>query len=183
MTEITNTYERIRGAPHRLLWVGVAMVVLGVVALVFPMFSTLVATLMVGWMLLFFGGITFFSSFSIHGTGPFFGALLLGVASIAAGVFLLFNPLSGAVALTLVVAIIFSLQGALEISFAFELRPVPAWKSMLLSGLISVALAIVIAAGWPSISNIVLGTLFGVNFISTGVGYIFLSRALTPHAR
>ncbi len=161
------------------MWLGVAMVVLGIVALVFPVFSTLVVALMVGWMLLFFGSITFFSSFSIHGTGPFFGTLLLGIVSIAAGVFLLFNPLAGAVALTLMVAIIFSLQGALEISFAFELRPLPAWVGMLISGLISVALAIIIAAGWPSISKIVLGTLLGVNFLSTGFGYIFLSRALT----
>ena len=65
----------------------------------FQCFQTLVAALLVGWVLLISGALTFFGSFSIHGTGPFFGALLLSLLSLAAGVFLLFNPLAGAVAL------------------------------------------------------------------------------------
>jgi hypothetical protein len=32
------------------------------------------------------------------------------------------------------------------------------------------------AAGWPGISAIVLGILLAVNFVSTGIGYIFISR-------
>jgi hypothetical protein len=39
-----------------------------------------------------------------------------------------------------------------------------------------------ILAGWPGISVIVLGILLGVNFISTGAGYMAVSNALKPHA-
>jgi uncharacterized membrane protein HdeD (DUF308 family) len=118
-----------------------------------------------------------FGSFSIHGTGPFFGALLSSLISIAAGAFLLFNPLAGVVALTLVIGVIFMFQGVFEIFFAFEMRPHAGWVGMLLSGGASVAMAVLIAAGWPTISTIVLGILLAVNFISTGIGYIFVSRA------
>ncbi len=161
-----------------MLWGGVAMVVLGVAALVFPIISTFVATLMVGWMLLLFGGIGLFGAFSIHGTGPFFGALLVALLALAAGVFLLLNPLAGAVALTLMVAGLFSLQGAFEISFAFEMRPREGWVTLLISGIISVIVAVWIVAVWPGVSLVLLGILFGVNFASTGIAYIFLSRAL-----
>jgi uncharacterized membrane protein HdeD (DUF308 family) len=171
-------HSRVKGATRQLFWVGLAMVVLGIVAIIFPMASTLVATLMIGWILLFFGGIMLFGSFSIHGTGPFFGALLLALLAIAAGLYLLLNPAAGAAALTLIVALLFSVQGAFEISFAFELRPLTGWVSLLVSGIISVAAAILIVATWPGISLVLLGVMVGINFLSTGVADIFVSRAL-----
>ena len=175
-------WTNLRSASRWMMWRGVAMVALGVGALVFPIISTIVASLMVGWMLLFFGGIGLFGSFSIHGTGPFFGALLTAILAVAAGLFLLLNPLAGAVALTLMVAGLFSLQGAFEISFAFEMRPRDGWVTMLISGIISVVVAVWIVAMWPGISLVLLGILFGVNFVSTGIAYISLSRALQHSA-
>jgi uncharacterized membrane protein HdeD (DUF308 family) len=175
-------HGRIRAASHRLFWLGLALVALGVTALIFPVISTLAATLFVGWMLLIFGSFTLAGSFSIHGTGPFFGALLLSLLSICSGVFLLFNPGAGAIALTLMVGALFMIEGAVEIFFAFEMRPHAGWVAMLLSAVASIALAVLIAAGWPPVSLIVLGVLIGVNFISTGFGYIIVSRGLKPLA-
>jgi len=176
----TLFHGRIRAVSHRLFWFGLAMTILGVVALLFPVLSSLVAALLVGWVLIFAGGITLFAAFSMHGTGPFFGALLLGLLSFAAGVFLIANPLAGAIALTLMVGILFMMQGAFEVVFAFEMRPHTGWIGMLLSGLVSILMAVLIAAGWPGVSVIVLGVLLGVNFISTGLGYIFVSKMMKP---
>ena len=175
-------HGRVRVASRWLFWLGLAMLVLGIAAIVFPMISTLVAALLVGWILLLAGIITLFSSFQIHGTGPFFGALLLGLLSAAAGIFLLVNPLAGAVALTLIVGVLFMWQGAFEIAFAFEIRPHTGWVGMLVSGIASIAMAVLIIVGWPGISVIVLGILLGVNFITTGIGYMFVSHSLKPAA-
>ena len=174
--------HRLHGASGRLFWLGLAMLVLGIAAILFPIFATLVAALLVGWVLLLSGILMLAGAFHIHGTGPFFGALLFGLLSLAAGVFLLFNPLAGAVALTLMVGLIFMFQGAFEIFFAFEVRPYGGWVGMLISGLASIVVAVAILAGWPGISVIVLGILLGINFITTGLGYMFLSRALRPQA-
>lgn len=175
-------HGRLQAASGKLFWLGLAMVVLGAVALIFPVISTLTATLFVGWMLLLSGGFTLAGSFSVHGTGPFFGALLLALLSIAAGVFLLFNPAAGAVALTLMLGAIFMVGGAFELAFAFQMRPNSGWTAMLASSIASIAVAVLIVAGWPQISLIVLGVLIGVNFLSTGLGYIFVSRAMKPAA-
>jgi uncharacterized membrane protein HdeD (DUF308 family) len=177
VTGETLFHGRLRASTSHLFWLGVAMVALGMAAIAFPMFSTLVAALLVGWVFLLSGILTLIASFSIHGTGPFFGALLLSLLSLAAGVFLLFNPLAAAVALTLMIGVIFMFQGAFELFFAFETRPNPGWLGMLISGIASVVLAVVIAGGWPAISAIALGILLGINFLSTGVGYILVSRA------
>ena len=176
----TQFHARLRGSANRLLWLGLAMTTLGIAAIAFPMFSTLVAALLVGWAFLVSGALTFFGSFSIHGTGPFFGALLLSLISLSAGSFLLFNPLAGAVALTLLVGVIFALQGAFELVFALEVRPHLGWLGMLVSGIASVILSLVIAAGWPAISTIALGILLGVNFVSTGIAYVIVSRTMRP---
>jgi len=175
-------HSRLREASRKLFWLGLLMVALGIAAIVFPMISTLVATFLVGWVFLISGVFTLYGSFSIHGTGPFFAALLLGLLSIVAGAYMLFNPLAGAAALALVVGVLFMFEGAFQIFFAFEMRPYPGWAGMLISGIASVVLAVVIVAGWPAISVIVLGILLGVNFLSTGFAYIFVSRALTPAA-
>ena len=174
----TLFHQKVRASSGALMWLGIAMSLVGVVAIVFPMVSTLVATLLVGWTFIFAGALMVISAFSIHGTGPFFGALLLGLITVVGGAFLIFNPLAGALALTVIVAFIFMIEGAVELAFAFEMRPHPGWIGMLISAIASIILALLIAAGLPGVSVIVLGLLLGINFLTTGFGYIFVSRML-----
>ncbi len=169
-------HGRLRGASNGLFWAGLALAALGVAAILFPIFSTLVATVLVGWALLFSGIVAFVCCFSIRGTGPFFAALLFSLLCLASGLFLLFNLLAGAVALTLLLGVIFVFQGAFELFFAFEMEPLPGWVGMLISGIISILLACLIAIGWPAISAIVLGVILGVNFLSTGISYMLAAR-------
>jgi uncharacterized membrane protein HdeD (DUF308 family) len=171
---------RLQESSSQLFWLGLVIVVAGIAAIAFPMVSTLAVELTVGWILLVSGGLMFAGAFSINGTGPFFGALVMSLLSIAVGVFMVFNPLAGTVALTLAIGVLFAIQGAFEIAFAFEMRPLRGWEGMLISGIASIVVAVLIAAGWPEISNIVLGVLLGVNFISTGLAYLLLSRAAPP---
>lgn len=171
-------HRRLRGASTRIFWFGIALLVLGIAAIVFPVLSTLLATVFVGWILLIFGIMAFVHSFSIHGAGPFFGALLLSLLSTAAGIFLVMHPPVGALALTLLAGMVFMVQGAVELSFALEMRPMSGWGGMLISGIASIAMALIIIAGWPGISMVVLGILLGVNFISSGLGYVFIARMM-----
>ncbi len=171
-------HGRLRAAAGWLFWLGIALLVIGIAAIVFPIVSSLVATLFVGWILLLAGIVAVAGAFSIHGTGPFFGAMLLGLFSAVAGLFLLFNPLAGEVALTLLLGAIFLIQGATEAAFALEMRPQRGWIGVFLSGALSVAAAILIAIAWPGVSLVVLGILLGVNFISTGLAYLSVARLL-----
>lgn len=173
-------HDRLRAASTKLLWIGVVLTILGIAAVGFPMFTTLVGTLFVGWLLLISGIVALVGSFSIHGAGPFFGALLFSLLSVGTGLFLLVNPLVGEVGITLALGMLFMLQGASELFFSFEMRPLGGWVWMLISGVLSIAVAIVIIATWPGISLVALGILIGVNFISSGIGYIFVSQAIKP---
>ncbi|HVZ70687.1 MAG TPA: DUF308 domain-containing protein [Rhizomicrobium sp.] len=169
-------HERVRSSSRHFFWIGLALTLLGIVAIVFPMISTLVATLLMGWLLFVAGLFTLLGSFAIRGTGPFFGALLLSLLSLGAGLFLLSNPSAGALVLTMLLALLFLVEGAFEIVLALEMRPFGAWVWMMLAAFASIVLGLFIAAGLPIASTIVLGVIMGLNFLSTGIGYLILSR-------
>jgi uncharacterized membrane protein HdeD (DUF308 family) len=171
-------HKQVHGSAGRLMWVGIAFIVVGVLALVYPAVSTLAATFFVGWLLVISGILALVGAFSIHGTGPFFGALLFALLSIAAGVFMLARPQYGELAITLALGFLFMLEGAFETFLAFEIRPARAWGWMLASGLASIFLAVVIILGLPGVSVISLGIIIGVNLITSGIGYFFVSSAL-----
>jgi uncharacterized membrane protein HdeD (DUF308 family) len=163
-------HGRLHAAANRFFWFGVALVVIGLAAIGFPFISSLAAVVLAGWVMFLAGVLSLTLAFSIHGTGPFFGTMLFGLLSLAAGVFLLFNPLAGMVALTLVVGVMFLFQGAAEIVFSLDMRPLRGWPSMLLSGIASILVAVIIIAGWPATSVLALGILLGLNFVTSGLG-------------
>ena len=117
----------------------------------------LTVEIFIGWVLLIAGVATVYGAFSVEGTGPFFGQLLLGLLKLALGIYLITHPGVGMVALTLLLAAVFMVDGAVQFAFAFDLRPKEGWGWMLLSAIVSVAVGLLIAAGLPGTSLIALG--------------------------
>lgn len=159
-------------------WTGVFLIIAGLAAIIFPQASSLATEIFVGWLLLIFGGIMMYNAFAYRGARPFFSAFLLSLITLAAGAFFLMNPPLGELALTLVIAIIFIIDGAFQGALAFELKPMKGWGLILFSAIISAAAGILIASGLPGTSLFVLGLLIGLVFLSTGVSFLMLGRAL-----
>jgi uncharacterized membrane protein HdeD (DUF308 family) len=166
--------EQVRKEGAWLMWLGVGYLVIGIAALVYPNVTSLVATLFVGWILIVSGLVSFFGSFSIRGAGPFFGALLFSLLAIGAGVLMVAKPATGELAIVLSLGALFLIQGAFELAMAFELGRGPGWGWLVTSALASIALAIIVLAGWPESSSVFLGVIIGVNFISSGIAYMIV---------
>jgi uncharacterized membrane protein HdeD (DUF308 family) len=171
-----DLFARLEKNRAQILWTGIGMAIIGVGAIVFPFVFSLSLTLLVGWLFIIAGAVSLYGSFSYHGTGPFFGALLLSLLQIGAGFFVVFNPGSGLVALTLMIAVVFMIEGAFKMMLAFEMKPENGWVWTMISALVSTLAGILIAAGLPGSSAIVLGLLMGVSFLSTGIYMIMLAR-------
>lgn len=153
-------------------WLGVAMCIIGILAIIFPFITTLTVEFMVGWLLVLAGLIGFGSSFTVEGTGPFFGRLLLSLLYFGLGLYFLTHPAAGIVVLTIVLAALFLIDGAVQLTYAFEMRQRGGWFWMLLSGLVSIIVGLLIAGGLPGTSLFALGILIGVSFLSTGIAFI-----------
>jgi len=171
--ELVNKLQK---SSTTLFWAGIAMAVVGLLAVAFPIVATLSVELLVGWVLIFAGIVGFVGAFSYHGTGPFFAALLLSLLKVVTGVFLLINPAAGVVALTLVVAVLFMIEGAMQLALAFELKQGSGRGWMIFSAAIAILAGILIAANLPGASVFLLGLLVGFNFLCSGIAMIMLSR-------
>ena len=144
--------------------------------------STFVIARVVGWLLVFSGLVTIWDAFTVEGTGAFFGELLVGLLKLALGVYLLRHPDVSIVVLTLLLAAVFMIDGAVQVAMAFELRPLDAWVWMLLAGLISIGVGLLIAAELPRFSLVAVGIYIGISFLSTGIARIMISRRLSSLA-
>jgi len=115
---------------------------------------------------------------SLRGTGLFVWELATGALTGSAGLFLLLFPLEGLIALTLLIALVFLLTGTAQLSLALWVRPTPGWVWVALSALISIALGGVILFALPEASAVLIGLLIGIDFLSTGVALVMMSRSV-----
>ena len=181
---VAHVQEILTRRNEELFWGGVALAAVGVASLVFPVTASFAVALMVGWLLVLSGAVTIWNAFTVEGTGPFFGELVIGLLKLAFGVYLFRHTDVGILALTLLLATVFVVDGAVQVALAFEVRPMEEWIWLLLAGLVSVGVGLLIAVGLPSkFSLVALGAYMGISFLSTGVARIALSRRLSAFAR
>lgn len=172
------TMTALKKGRRSFLRTGIVMAALGALAILFPVASTLAVQFYIGFVLLLAGAVLLAGAFLIQGTGAFFGAALVSLLTLASGAFLLFNPAGGALALTIVIAALFMVHGAFEASLAFAMRPARGWGWLLASALVAISLGVLVAAGLPALSSVLLGVLVGLNFLSTGIAFIIIAWRL-----
>lgn len=159
------------------LTLGIVLVVAGIAAIMFPLVSTIAAKIALGWIFLAAGVVMIIHAFSIQRWGGFLMELLLGVLYLVAGGWLAFFPLTGIVTLTILLAALFLAEGVVEVIMGFRVRPHEGWGWLVFSGLIAVAVGLLIAAELPSSAVWAIGLLVGVNLLSTGISFIVVALA------
>lgn len=85
--------------------IAILMIVLGIIALAFPFFATIVSTLFFGWIFIFAGIAQIVYAFKSRGAGQVAWKLILGILYLLAGIIVVSNPLEGVLAFTLVLGI------------------------------------------------------------------------------
>lgn len=160
---------------------GIVLVVLGLIAIVVPPIATLAVELLVGWLFLLSGILGLITTFWMRNAPGFWWSLLSAVIGIAAGVVLLVWPLSGVLSLTLVLIVFFTIEGIASIMYALDHKRelTGRWGFMLASGIIDLALAVIILTGLPGSAAWAIGLLVGINLVFGGAALI----AMALHAR
>jgi uncharacterized membrane protein HdeD (DUF308 family) len=160
---------------------GIVLLVLGATAILIPPLATLAATILFGWLFLISGVVGLFTSFGMRAAPGFWWSLLSAVLGIVVGGWLLAQPVSGAVSLTLLLIAFFLIEGILTIMFALDHKRelTGRWGWMLASGIVDLLLATMIFAGLPSTAAWAIGLLVGVNMLFGGTALI----AMALHAR
>jgi uncharacterized membrane protein HdeD (DUF308 family) len=159
------------------LALGIALIVVGLAAILWPFPATIATKVVLGWLFLIGGIVMIVHAFSSQGWGGFLWSLLVGVLYLVAGGYLAFFPLTGLLTLAILLAILFVAEGVFETIMAFRIRPHEGWGWMLLSGIAAIAVGFIIAMGLPGTATWALGLLVGINLLFTGWSYVFLAMA------
>jgi len=156
---------------------GVALVLLGMAAIIFPFVSTLAAEQFFGWLLLFGGLIQCVHSYRTKSWSGFALELVIGLLYLAGGFVLITSPMTGIITLTLLLIVLFVADGILESILAFKLRPAQGWGWILMSGIVSLIVGGLIWAKFPSSALWAIGLLVGVNLMFSGFSFLSLAMA------
>lgn len=154
---------------------GVGLIILGAMAIILPGVATVAAKTLLGWVLIASGIIGLFTVFTAGVSAPgFLWNLLTAVLYLLAGVALLSNPVAGILTLTIIIAAYLIATGLSKIVLAFRYKQaIPrAWGWMLFTGLVDIALGVLIISGLPGTAAWVLGLLVGIDLLFTGAALV-----------
>jgi uncharacterized membrane protein HdeD (DUF308 family) len=172
LSEMQSAVRKAIGLHWRIfLFHGVALIVLGVLAVAAPVLATIAIEIFIGWLFVIGGIVGLVAMFSAHDVPAFLWSLLTAALSVAVGVLLISKPITGVISLTIVLTAFFIAEGVFQAvtSIAYRSSMPGSWGWMLASGVADLVLAALIIMGLPFSAAWILGLLVGVNMITSGV--------------
>ncbi|MGD1016085.1 MAG: HdeD family acid-resistance protein [Roseiarcus sp.] len=179
---------------HWILFVveGVALIALGLVAIVVPSIASVNLTVVLGWLFLVSGAVGLATTYWARQAPGFWWSLVSALLAIAVGFVLIANesqdlygglmgwPFANTGPMRLILVLFFLVEGVASIMFAFEHRRRLSgrWAWMAASGVVDVVLASVIIFDLPGTSAWTMGLLVGINMVIGG----FALLAMGLHA-
>jgi uncharacterized membrane protein HdeD (DUF308 family) len=164
-----------------LLAFGILMIILGLFAIGAPVMATIAFQVVLGWLLVIGGIAEAIHAFMAQNWRGFQFELLSAILYVVVGALLLFNPLLGAAALTLLLAVFLVVEGIFKIIMALRVRDHRGWGWLLASGILSLILGAMIWAQWPASGLWVIGLLVGIQLLFTGWSLVMLALAARSH--
>ena len=156
---------------------GIALVLLGALAIVRSVAATVVSMLFFGWLLLFAAGIEVVQAIMVGKWAGLFqhwlSAALFGVL----GALIIWRPLVTAEILTLLIGAFFLVAGAFQLITPFVIS-LPEWGWHALNGLITFVLGILILAQWPVSGLWVIGLFLGIELVFYGAAWVAVALRL-----
>ena len=169
--------QRVRDSWGWFVGLGAILVLGGMVIIAAPLAASVAVTLFIAAVLVIGGAVQIYQSFKMAGWAGFLWSLITGIIALAGGVIIYTNPLAGTLALTLVVAAVFMVQGVSQMIFALRLRPHAGWIWVLVAGIVSLIAGVMIWAELPSSAEWALGLMAGISLLFNGWSYVAIGLA------
>ena len=159
------------------LALGVFLIVLGIIACGMAVATTLLSTLVLGWILLIAGAGLGVLSFLTGKWSGFLLTMAAGILSIVAGIEFVSYPLSGAAAINIIIGTMLLVAGTFRLLSSIVMR-FPNWGWALVSGIAAFALGIILLRNWQRTSLWLLGLTVGIDLILHGISWITFSLGI-----
>jgi uncharacterized membrane protein HdeD (DUF308 family) len=184
MANPTQTAERLHAAGFDELYrhsnwflaLGLALIVLGLIALGAATATTVASLILFGWLLIIGGILEIAYALWRRTWSGFLIDLVIGVLYVVVGFMVVANPAATALGLTLLVAMFLIVGGLLRIISAFAIR-YPNWGWLVFHGVVALVLGILIWQGLPQTALWVIGLYIGIELIVNGFALLMLGMA------
>jgi uncharacterized membrane protein HdeD (DUF308 family) len=156
---------------------GIALLLLGVIAVIRSVTATIVSMLFFGWLLLFACGIEIAQAVMVGHWVGFFHHLLAAILFGVTGLILVARPVLGAEVVTIFMAMFFLIGGLFQLIGSAWVA-LPGWGWHALDGLVAFVLGLLVLAQWPVSGLWVIGLFIGIDLIFYGIAWIALALGL-----
>jgi uncharacterized membrane protein HdeD (DUF308 family) len=156
-----------------LVVLGIALIVLGVLAVGAAFIATLATVTAFGILILIGGGVQLATAIWAGRWSGFFLHLLAGILYLIVGMLMIEHPVEAAAGITLMIAALFMVGGLFRIIVSLSER-FHNWGWVLLNGIITLLLGILIWRQWPESSFWVIGLFIGIEMIFNGWAWVML---------
>jgi uncharacterized membrane protein HdeD (DUF308 family) len=174
---LARELESLRRIWFWLLILGVALVVVGLMAIGSALIATLTTVIVLGTLFLVGGGVQIANAFWAHCWRGFWLHLLAGILYLVLGFLLVQHPIAAAEGFTLVLAAGFMVGGLFRIVSALADR-FHGWGWVLLNGVVTLILGVMIWRRWPDSGLWVIGLFVGIDMVFAGWSWIMMALAV-----
>jgi uncharacterized membrane protein HdeD (DUF308 family) len=154
---------------------GVLLVVAGIMAVIYPVVSSVSVVVLLGWLLIISGVLQGISLIGARQVPHFWLQLISVILAALVGVLFLRDPAQGLLTITLLLIIFFMIEGISKIVFSLTIRPFPNWGGVLASGLVGILLSAILWSSLPVTALWLIGLLIGIELISVGSAIAYLA--------
>lgn len=181
LTQLQEIRTAVLGAaakvPGALIGMGILFIVLGMIGVAGQTLFSFVTINVLGAFLVFGGVVQFAHALQSKGWKSVSIQVVLAVLYVAAGVYTWAFPIPALEAITLWLAAIFFVTGALRLISAFQHRHFREWFWLLVSSAISILMGVLIMNGYPETSLWLPGLLIAIELLLQGWSLLFLGLA------
>ncbi len=156
---------------------GIAVLVLGIAAVVRAVTATVASMLFFGWLLVLASGIEIAQAVMVGHWAGFFQHLLAAVLFGVTGLLIVMRPLISAEVATVFMAMFFLIGGLFQLVGAVAVA-LPGWGWQAADGVITFVLGLLVLAQWPASGLWVIGLFVGIDLIFYGCAWIALALGL-----
>ncbi len=175
--------DSVRSNSGRFIALGAALMVLGLLAVLLPLVASLATTIALGWVMMLAGVSEAYHAFRNRRWAGSGWELVSAAVQVVAGALVVAFPVTGKLALTLILAVYFVCEGVLKIIRAVQHRSVLAPGWLVFDGLLALALGVMILLRWPGAAVWAIGLLVGINLLFSGMSMLLIGAVGRPVAR
>jgi uncharacterized membrane protein HdeD (DUF308 family) len=173
----TNPFSLVKLGSTWSIVLGVLFVVAGIFAIAEPFLAAVVFSAFLAWLLILVGVMHIVAAFQGHTGTSIAWKVLIGSAYVIFGIYGLMRPGIFAASLTLLLGILFLVEGVFSAILWWKTLSAQGATWILIDALVTLALGGMIYYHWPSSTVWAIGTLVGVGLIMSGTSRIMMSLA------